>query len=134
MKFLLDTCTISDFVNGRYQVGEQLLSHPPSEIAVSTVTLMEIEYGLRLNPAKAKKIEKPLFEILEIIHQLPFEKGDALAAANIRLTLKKQGLPIGPYDLLIAGAALNRKLILVTSNEKEFSRVKDLKIENWRNI
>ena len=38
---------------------------------------------------------------------------------------------IGPYDILIASQAISRDLVLVTNNEKEFKRIKELKIENW---
>jgi len=46
--------------------------------------------------------------------------------------LHQQGLPIGPFDLLIAGMAVNRVLILVTSNLREFQRVPGLACQNWR--
>lgn len=55
----------------------------------------------------------------------------------IRISLKKypqlfRGLPIGPYDVLIAGTSLAYNLVMVTSNMKEFSYVAEITIENWR--
>jgi tRNA(fMet)-specific endonuclease VapC len=64
---LLDTCTISDFVKGDSNTLVQIKNHSPREIAVSAITLMEIEYGLFLNPAKAKKIRPILDEFLASI-------------------------------------------------------------------
>lgn len=52
-------------------------------------------------------------------------------AAKVRVELETQGKPIGPFDLLIASEAINQGFTLITNNEKEFKRVKGLKIENW---
>ena len=50
---------------------------------------------------------------------------------SIRIDLEEKGIPIGPYDILIAGIALSNKGILVTHNTKEFERIEGLKIEDW---
>ena len=55
----------------------------------------------------------------------------AIEAAAIRAQLEKKGVPIGAYDLLIAGSARSRDMILVTNNTKEFERIDDLNLENW---
>lgn len=94
---------------------------------------MEIEYGLRLNPDRAKKIAPVLQAFLSEIRIQPFEDTDAQAAGAIRVSLQRQGLPIGSYDILIAGTALARGMTLVTSNTSEFSRVSGLVLEDWRN-
>ena len=62
---------------------------------------------------------------------LPFGNQEARFSAGIRAQLEKNGTPIGPYDLLIAGTALVHQGILVTNNTKEFTRIPELKIENW---
>lgn len=62
---------------------------------------------------------------------LAFDKEDARASGEIRALLAKNGRPIGPYDVFIAGQARARDLILVTHNVREFSRVPDLLIEDW---
>jgi NADP-reducing hydrogenase subunit HndB len=51
--------------------------------------------------------------------------------AKIRVNLERVGLPIGQHDLLIAAHALCFGLIVVTANEREFSRVEDLVVDNW---
>lgn len=50
----------------------------------------------------------------------------------MRAALKTQGQPIGAYDALIAGCALARGLVLVTSNTREFARVEGLVLKDWR--
>lgn len=131
MKYLLDTCIISDFVKGREPVVERLLGLAPRDVAISTITRMEVEYGLQLNPGRARKLRKPLHAMFSSVELLPFSDDDALAAARVRARLKAQGAPIGPYDLLLAGTAVARALTFVTANYREFSRVQGLKVERW---
>ena len=132
MKYLLDTCTVSDFVKGEPGVLATVKSTTPDLIAISVVTRMEIEYGLLLNPQRARKLGPVLEAFLSAITVLPFDEADAKAAAAIRTALHQEGRPIGPYDCQIAGCGLARGLIVVTSNEAEFARVGGLRIENWR--
>ena len=132
MRYLLDTCCISDFVKGDSNTVERLKRLSPSEIAVSSVTVMELEYGLLHDPQRTKKLKPVIHGIISSVTVLPYTESDAAISADIRAKMKKAGTPIGSYDVLIAGAALSHHLILVTSNTKEFRRISELKIENWR--
>jgi len=132
MKYLLDTCVISDFIKGEPKTLTRLKNVSPTDIAVSSITVMEIEYGLALNPKLAKKIKTIVMDFLSAVTVLNFNSDDARAAAIIRAILKQQGCPIGSYDILLAGTALNYKLIFVSANTKEFSRVAGIQLENWR--
>jgi tRNA(fMet)-specific endonuclease VapC len=132
MKYLLDTCTVSDFVKGQPNVLARIKAISPTFIAVSTLTRMEVEYGLALNADRARKLAPVLQAFFSAISTLPFEVADALAAAGIRAALKAKGQPIGAYDVLIAGTALARGLVVVTSNVGEFQRIGGLQVEDWR--
>lgn len=132
MKFLLDTCTVSDFVKGEAGVLARIKETTPDLIAIAVITRMEIEFGLLLNPARARKLAPMLSAFLESITVLPFEDADAMAAAAIRAALQKRGQPIGAHDIQIAGCGMARSLTVVTSNEGEFRRVSGLQVENWR--
>lgn len=132
MKYLLDTCTVSDFVKGQTGVLARIKATPPQLIAVSAVTRMEIEFGLHLNPDRARKLAPVMDAFLSSISILPFEDADAKAAGAIRAALQKQGQPVGAYDVLIAGCGLARGLVVVTSNLGEFQRIGGLQVENWR--
>ena len=132
MKYLLDTCTVSDFVKGQPNVLARIKAISPALIAVSTLTRMEVEYGLALNADRARKLAPVLQAFFSTISTLPFEVADALAAAAIRAALKTKGQPIGAYDVLIAGTALARGLVVVTSNVGEFQRIGGLQVEDWR--
>jgi tRNA(fMet)-specific endonuclease VapC len=132
MKYLLDTCTVSDFVKGHPNVLARVKATPPNLIAVSVLTRMEVDYGLALNAERARKLAPMLDAFFSTIATLPFDETDAKAAAAIRAALKIMGQPIGAYDVLIAGAGLARGLVVVTSNAGEFKRVSGLQVEDWR--
>lgn len=132
MRYLLDTCVISDFIKAEPGTQTRLKQASPADIAVSSITIMELDYGLMLNPQRAAKIEVTLANLISSVTILPFGTAEAERAAHIRATLKKQGQPIGPYDFLIAATALSHGLIMVTANEREFARVDGLQLENWR--
>ena len=132
MKYLLDTCTVSDFVKGQPGVLARIKATPPNLIAVSSLTRMEVDYGLALNAQRAKKLIPVLDAFFTAIVTLPFDEMDARAAASLRAALKIKGQPIGAYDVLIAGVALAKGLVVVTSNSGEFKRVGGLRVENWR--
>ncbi len=132
MRYLLDTCTVSDFVKGQPGVLARIKATPPNLIAISMVTRMEIEFGLQLNPERTRKLAPVMEGFLASIAVLPFEDADAKAAGTIRAALQAQGRPIGAYDVMIAGCGLARGLVVVTSNVGEFKRVGGLQVENWR--
>jgi tRNA(fMet)-specific endonuclease VapC len=134
MIYLLDTCIVSLFFRKENRVIEELKTKIPDQLKISTITVMEIEYGLQLNPALQKKVH-PLWQAFkEQTEILSFSEADAICAAQIRSVLKKEGRPIGPYDILLAGIAKNRNLTFVTDNMSEFTRVGGLLLENWVKI
>jgi len=132
MRYLLDTCVISDFIKGEARTTAKLKQTPPVDIAVSAITVMELRYGLALNPQRAQKVEPAIASLLSSVTILPFGTMEAEQAAQIRAVLKSQGQPIGAYDILIAVTALQHNLIMITANQREFERVPGLQIENWR--
>lgn len=132
MKYLLDICTISDFIKGQPNVVQRLKATAPSLICISSITRMEVEYGLALHAERARQLAPVLHSLLSSISTLPFDEADARAAASVRTSLHKKGKQIGAYDVLIAGCGLAKGLVLVTSNITEFRRVSGLQVENWR--
>jgi tRNA(fMet)-specific endonuclease VapC len=132
MKYLFDTTVISDFTRGIPSVMERLKQTTKADSAISAISAMEVEYGLKLNPARARKIEPMIRALLRDLRELPFEHEDAQAAAAVRAALTKRGTPIGPYDVMIGGTAVRYGLTLVTSNSNEFQRISGLIVEDWR--
>ncbi len=129
--YLLDTNICIYIIKKKpVDVLKKLKAKSKKDIYVSSITIAELEYGV----AKSQFPEKnkiALIEFLSIFNILPFDDTDAVEFGIIKTDLEKKGKIIGPMDLLIAGQAKSKKLILVTNNIKEFERVEGLKIENW---
>ena len=132
MKYLLDTNVCIAGMRNHPQVVARIVSIPPGDLAISTVTSYELFTGIAKcsNPAKERaKIEK----LLQLVLEVPFDPSAAREAASIRAALEAQGRSIGPYDLLLAGHAISLGLILITNNTTEFSRIAGLLLEDWHN-
>ena len=99
-------------------------------LCISSITLAELEYGMK-HSSDAAKNELALLRFLVPLSVLPFGMAAATEYGEIRAYLQRKGTPIGPLDMLIAGHARSEKLILVTNNVQEFERVPNLKVENW---
>ena len=129
--FLLDTNICIYIINQRPDsVFKKFKKVSLDNILISSVTEYELRYGVE----KSQKSEKNLVilnDFLAFLNIVPFDSLSSSIAASIRCTLEKKGQMIGPYDLLIASQAIANGYTLVTNNEKEFKRIKDLKIENW---
>jgi tRNA(fMet)-specific endonuclease VapC len=132
MNYLLDTCVISDFFKKLPSVVKHFKEISPEKIHVSSITVMEIEYGLKLNKERDSKIRPLWSALLNHIQVVSYSPNCSIASASIRATLKNIGTSIGPYDVLIAGTALAENLIMVTSNASEFGRISELTFEDWR--
>lgn len=114
---------------------------PPSvrekfeQLARGTVGMSAITYGELLYGAQksnhAKKAESLIHQLCDYIQPVPLSLKVADHYASIRAVLEKNGKMIGNNDLWIAAHCLDLNMTLVTNNEKEFSRVNKLKIENW---
>lgn len=129
--YLLDTNICIFIINRKpVQVLERLHDVIGQELFVSSITIAELSYGVY----NSKNIERNRFSLVEFLapfEVLNFDSADAEVYGTIRARLKKHGLLIGPYDTLIAAQAISKQLTLVTNNTQEFSRIPELKLEDW---
>ena len=128
--YLLDTNTLIYFFKQQGFVAAHLQQVQASQIALPSVVLFELEYGL-LQSTKPEAQQRGMDAAVAAYRVLPLDAKCAKAAARLRYTLEVAGTPIGHGDLLIAGIALANDLTLITRNTREFSRVAGLRLENW---
>jgi tRNA(fMet)-specific endonuclease VapC len=126
----LDTNTLIYFFKGLGSVFNQMLTVAPGEIAIPAVAIFELEVGIGKSSSPRKRITQ-LQEFTSLVTIISFGQPEAKCAAGIRIKLERQGLSIGPCDILIAASALANNRTLVTHNTREFERVDGLKIEDW---
>lgn len=134
-RYLLDINALSRLVSGRSpEIGERVKQHRP-DCMLSAIAWFELDYGRIRSPDPARTATR-----LALLRQVftdvqPFGEREAARAAPVRAyleTLKPNAQPIGHYDVLLAGHALELGAVLVTANVREFSRVPGLTVENWQ--
>jgi len=131
MKYLIDTNICIYMMNKRpAEIIKKFKQFELGEIGISIITVSELQYGVAKSTYR-KKNEVRLEEFLAPFEILTYDQTAAKVYGDIRFQLEKRGQPIGPLDLLIAAHAVSQDMVLITNNEKEFKRIKKLKIENW---
>ena len=131
MTYLLDTNTCVYAIKREPGVLENLQEHGPDDFGISAITVAELWFGAAKS-SRPRETRSSVDAFLEPFEVLPFTIEAADDYADIRLELEKGGRPIGERDLLIAATARSRRLIVVTSNVREFGRVSGLPGEDWR--
>ena len=127
---LLDTNTCIYIINNRPpNVLEKFRKYKAGEVSISSIAASELAYGVA--KSGSAKNRKALDMFLAPLQILPFDSQCLWFYADLRVSLEKQGLSIGPMDTLIAAQALSIDGTLVTNNIKEFMRVPKLKLDNW---
>jgi len=131
LHYFLDTDTVIYIKNNHPpQVLERFNTLKPGVIGISVITYGELIRGTERSHYKQQNHEK-LKQIIEIIPVQPMPEGAGWHYGEIRSDLEKSGRIIGNNDLWIAAHARAMGVTVVTNNTKEFSRVKNLSIENW---
>ena len=131
MRYMLDTnICIYAIKHKPEKVFQKLQEVEPEDVCVSSVTYAELVHGVEKSAA-VEKNRLALFMLLANIEILDFDVDAADCYGKIRADLEKKGTLIGPLDMMIAGHAQSLGHTVVTNNVKEFSRVSNLKIENW---
>jgi tRNA(fMet)-specific endonuclease VapC len=132
MKYLLDTNICIYIINNKpIKILRKFERYPSHEFGISSITQAELQYGVAKSKSK-KTNQFALDEFLLPLTILPFY-GEKLVACygEIRVLLESKGMTIGPLDMLIAAHALSLDLTIISNNIKEFSRVPNLKCDNW---
>jgi len=99
--------------------------------SISSIVLFELRYGVAKSARPERNAQRIADFLTGAIEVLPFDPADAEEAGDIRAALERAGMPIGPYDLLIAAQARRRGALLVTADRREFARVPGLMTEDW---
>jgi tRNA(fMet)-specific endonuclease VapC len=129
--YLLDTNICIYIINKNpKQVVEHIKDLKPHQIKLSSISVAELEYGASKSQNRERN-RQAIIHFASAFDIIDFDDNDAEVYGIIRAELEKKGQLIGPYDMQIAAQAISRDLILVTNNISEFSRVSNIKLENW---
>ncbi|HUJ04129.1 MAG TPA: type II toxin-antitoxin system VapC family toxin [Rhizomicrobium sp.] len=130
MQFLLDANILSALLRNPFgPIEKQIRFHGIDAVCTSIIAASELRFGAyKIGSARLTSEVEHLFERLPVI---PFDVPADKHYAELRASLERAGTPIGANDMLIAAHALALGYTLVTNNDREFARVKSLKVENW---
>lgn len=130
-RYFLDTNTCIYIIKkSPKKVFEKLKTLKLHDVAVSSITFCELQYGIS-NSSRPTENQEALREFLAPLEILDFPAACAPLYGEVNAQLKKKGTPIGPLDLLIGIHAGHENATLVTNNVREFKRIPGLKVQNW---
>ena len=129
MLYLLDTNACIALLNDTSPpLADRMRRHSPADFGLPAPVAYELYYGACKSREAGRNLELLDSVAFDIV---PFDAADARVAGAIRAELEADGNPIGPYDIMIAGQARARGLVLITANTREFFRVNALDCEDW---
>lgn len=131
MIFLLDTNICIYLIKKRPpEVLRRFEAHTVGDIGISSITVAELHFSVQKSQRPAQN-RQALEQFLLPLIVVEFGHDAVAVYGRVRASLERGGTPIGSLEMLIASHALGPGLTLATNNEREFSRVPDLEIENW---
>jgi len=129
--YMLDTDTCSYIIRERPTgVLQRFRKLKTDQVCISVVSYADLLYGVKRS--SSKRVNRPIVD--DFVRHLDVIKWDNNAAEHygeIRTNLEAGGSPIGAMDMMIAAHAKSIKAVLVTNNQKHFTRVRGLKVKNW---
>ena len=129
-KFLLDTNIVSELVRKPQGfVAKRLEKEGESSVCTCVVVAAELRFGAL--KSGSRRLQRQVELVLSAIEVLPLEEPVDQEYARLRQHLESRGKPIGPNDMLIAAHALSLGCTVVTANDRKFSRVPGLRVQNW---
>jgi tRNA(fMet)-specific endonuclease VapC len=131
LKYLLDTNTVSALIKGAPAVAARIAKTERADVAISQVTVAEIEFGLRYLPtSKRRRLLRAQWEAIgpELI-RLPWDDPVSRAFGERKARLERSGRRMSDFDLAIASHAIAYGLIIVTA-DAAFDRLR-IRRENW---
>ena len=130
-RFLLDTNALSDLVrHPQGTVARRIASEGESSVCTSIIVAAELRFGAAKRGSV--RLTRQLETVLSALEVLALEEPADQHYGAIRAFLERKGKTIGPNDMLIAAHALSLDCAVITANQREFSRVPGLKVENWQ--
>lgn len=128
-RYMLDTNMVSQIVRGHAVAVSRLTALPIHEVCISAITEGELRFGLERRP-EALRLHRIVREFLMRVAIKPWESDAAEIYGRTRARLESEGKSLGALDMLIAAHALQADCVLVT-NDRAFSQMPDLRIEDW---
>lgn len=128
-KYLLDTNICVYYIKGLFNLQQKFDIIGAENIYISEITIAELKYGVE-NSVKKEENKIAVDKFINSIQIVPI-LGSLDIYAKEKARLKKTGMLIDDFDLLIGSGAIANNMTLVTRNIKHLKRITNIKVENW---
>jgi tRNA(fMet)-specific endonuclease VapC len=130
MRYLLDTNVVSDLVRRpQGPIAQRIRQIGEGNVCTSILVAAELRFGAEKKGSA--RLAAQVEAVLGVLDVLPLEAPADAVYGALRARLERMGQPIGGNDLLIAAQTVALGYTLVTDNEREFTRIAELPVENW---
>ena len=116
-------------MKGKFELLTIFEKLKPEQLYISEITLAELKYGIECSDYKGKN-KKTLDNFLTHISILPIFHSINLYAKE-KFRLRKSGITIDEFDLLIGVTSITHQMYMVTNNTKHFKYLKGIQLEDW---
>jgi tRNA(fMet)-specific endonuclease VapC len=130
MIYLLDTNICIHLINHDKILRTEAWKIPAEKVATSIITIAELKFGA-YNSRRVRDNLANIAKFSEHTTTLPLTSKIVEEYAKIKAALRRRGITVGDFDLLLGATALVNDLILVTNNQAHFANIDDIKLENW---
>lgn len=129
---ILDTCVLVDLLRGDKSAIARIASLESSGELLSIPTPVLFELWEGIERADRPDDERRRVEaVLAAYSIMPYEAPHAARGGTISGALVRRGEMLDPLDAQIAGVALAEGRSVLTRNKRHFSRVADLRVEDY---
>ena len=129
MKYLIDTDICGFYLRGKLSINKKIKEVGSRNCYVSEITILELTYGAKNSDNYSKHI-KDIYAIKSLFGVIPIASVYDIFAEQ-KVKLKRSGMLIPDFDLLIGSTAIENSMVMVTNNERHLNRITGIKIENW---
>jgi tRNA(fMet)-specific endonuclease VapC len=130
MSYLIDTDILIYSLKGTLKVQKNFTLNKNSPKSISVITYGELIFGAKKSNNREKNLAT-VYRIGELFPVIELTKGIVETFGEVKASLQKTGKSLEDFDLLIGSTALYLNYTLVTNNVRHFSKIPDLRIENW---
>ncbi len=130
---LIDTDIIIYSLKGDPTVTDNFDRFKSTPKSISVITYGELQFGAANSKQRTNNLAK-IRRITELFPIVDLTPGIMDVFGQLKTDLRKSGATLDDFDLLIAATAMYLNYTLVTNNKRHFSRIIDLKVENWKKL
>jgi tRNA(fMet)-specific endonuclease VapC len=131
-KYLLDTNICIFYIKGQYELNKKIAEVGEENCFISEMTVAELKYGVE-NSKTIETMRKIVEAFIQNFAVIPIYNSLDIYAKE-KTKLRRQGLLIDDFDILIGATSIANGLIMVTNNVAHLNRLDNIVVEDWTTL